>query len=143
MVVFLRDLAKGNADFKALLEGYAQWKEIEQSIAVDDLEIILFDVGSEAQTTVPVSLTDIKIDDDVEMPTAAKVEKQQPEPKPEEDDFDFDEPASAEPAAKAEKKVKKVKKVKNRMMKKSALHMNVVLVRFLNQVKLCYFFLRV
>ena len=42
-----------------------------------------------------------------------------------------------------DKVLAEVKKVKNRMMKKSALHMNVVLVRFLNQVKLCYFFLRV
>ena len=105
----MRDLAAKNESFRSLLQGYQEWKDIEESIAVDDLEKVLFDVGSEANTTVPENISDIKIDDDVEVGMRhTAVEKP-------EDDFDFDTESttsvesveeSTEKIEKGEKKVK-------------------------------------
>ena len=113
----MRDLAAKNESFRSLLQGYQEWKDIEESIAVDDLEKVLFDVGSEANTTVPVNISDIKIDDDVEV-GMRQIAVEKPE-----DDFDFDTESttsvesveeSTEKIEKGEKKVKKVKKVEKK-----------------------------
>ena len=51
--------------FAAILTSYEQWKTIQDTIAINDLEIVLFDVGADAVTAVPVT---VKIDDDLPEP---------------------------------------------------------------------------
>ena len=123
MVVFLRDEMKKDEELKKIVESFPAWQKITSETKVEDLEAILYDVGDLANTTIPVDITSVKIDDD-------DFEGQSPSmpPPPEEhhgfDDFEPEEHHGFddEPSEKQEeKKVKKVKKVKNmlqsRMMK--------------------------
>ena len=110
MVVFLRDEMKTDEELKKILESYTEWETITKSIQIDDLERILFDVGPDANTTIPVDITNVKMEEDSEWGETNVAVPPPPEEhhgfddfaEPKEDDFDFDAPSEKQ-AEKEEK----------------------------------------
>ena len=70
MIVFLREAVKEDAYLKSVLERNALWKKVCEGVCVEELEMILFDVGPDAATNVNLDLSVMQIDDAPEVKEA-------------------------------------------------------------------------